>query len=114
MLQLTFKYFILEQANDGVAMPRARLAKVDSTVKPKLQGDQHRQVKELPHETSMAEGRSRHSGLGSVHVSRVQGRRERLGKFHHGFEHTKRRFLKYRAFKYLASSQGSNCVKPPT
>ena len=59
-------------------MSGARLAEVDDAVHPELQGDQHGQVEELPHEAALAESRPCHSGLGPVHLSRVQGRRQRL------------------------------------
>jgi len=71
----------------------ARLVGVDSNFRPQIQGDQHRQVEELPHETKVAKSRSRHSSLGPVHLARVPGRHEGLGELDHGPEHAERRLL---------------------
>jgi len=65
----------------------ARLVGVDSNFRPHIQGDQHGQVEELPHETKVAKGRPRHSRLGPVHLARVPGRHEGLGELDHCPEH---------------------------
>ena len=74
-------------------MSGARLVGVDSNFRPQVQGDQHGQVEELPHATKVAKGRSRHSGLGPVHLARVPGRHEGLGELDHGSEHAECRLL---------------------
>jgi len=94
-------------------MSGTRVAEVDDTVQPELQGDQHGQVEELPHEAQVAEGCPRHSGPGPVHLARVPGRRQRLRQLHHCPQHPECRFLKIRVTSsvFLGSGLEPLCLR---